>query len=333
GKTARVRARRFVLATGGIENARLLLASNRVEKHGVGNRHDLVGRFFMEHPHAHLAEIITDDPYRVLDHYARSKHGEVQLQAALGLSPERQRSERTLNCAALVEYRQWVWGDRPARVARDLARLLRGRGTTRGMADRIRRVILDFDGHLYNTYRRWAGRRALPTPNSLRDLSLLLICEQAPEPRSRVKLGAEVDALGLPRVELDWRMGSLEQHTLRTMAKTLAGELGRLNLGRLRLDPWLGGDAEIPGLGSGVEGDPGASVFEVGSHHIGTTRMDLDPSRGVVDEHCRVHGIDNLFIACSSVFPTSGYANPTLTIVALALRLSDRLKRLGTRDA
>jgi len=67
----------------------------------------------------------------------------------------------------------------------------------------------------------------------------------------------------------------------------------------------------------------------VGSHHYGTTRMAGDPSRGVVDANCRVYGTDNLFIATSSTFPTSSFANPVLSIVALSLRLADHLKQLG----
>ena len=87
-------------------------------------------------------------------------------------------------------------------------------------------------------------------------------------------------------------------------------ELGRSGLGRLRIPA---GEIEEPWMNN---------------HPMGTTRMHSDPKKGVVDENCRVHGISNLFMAGSSVFPTTGFANPTLTIVALAIRLADHLKGL-----
>jgi len=72
-------------------------------------------------------------------------------------------------------------------------------------------------------------------------------------------------------------------------------------------------------------------ALEAGKHHMGTTRMHAAPRHGVVDENCRVHGTANLFVTGSSVFPSGGYANPTLTIVALAARLGDHLKRVAGR--
>ena len=98
------------------------------------------------------------------------------------------------------------------------------------------------------------------------------------------------------------------------MSGLVAEELGRLGLGHLRYDDWLlASDAPWPPV-------------PIKCHHIGTTRMSDDPRRGVVDRECRVHGIENLWIAGSSVFPTSGFANPTLTILALTLRLASQLQ-------
>ena len=139
--------------------------------------------------------------------------------------------------------------------------------------------------------------------------------EQAPNPDSRVTLGDRIDALGQREVRLDWRLTDLDRHTYEVAAMSFAAELARLGLGRIQLDPWL-----RPG-GSPFEGMGGAA------HHMGTTRMSDDPATGVVDADCRVHGIDNLYVAGSSVFPTGGWAFPTFTIVALALRLADRLQQ------
>ena len=119
----------------------------------------------------------------------------------------------------------------------------------------------------------------------------------------------------MPKVVLDWRLSDLDRHSLRRGLEIVGEEMGKAGLGRLKLADWiLDEDYAIPGNGS--------------YHHIGTTRMHPDPKQGVVDADCRVHGIDNLSIAGSSVFPTCGFANSTLTLTALALRLADRLKTL-----
>jgi choline dehydrogenase-like flavoprotein len=137
-------------------------------------------------------------------------------------------------------------------------------------------------------------------------------CEQAPNPESRVMLSTERDALGLDRAKLDWRLTETDKLSLNRVIDAIGREVGMLGVGRLR--PSLSNDGVWP---ERVEG---------GNHHMGTTRMSDQPTSGVVDRNCRVHGIANLYIAGSSVFPTCGASNPTLTIVALALRLADRIK-------
>jgi choline dehydrogenase-like flavoprotein len=139
--------------------------------------------------------------------------------------------------------------------------------------------------------------------------------EQAPNPDSRVVLGEERDALGQRRVVLDWRLSELNRHTFEQAARLYARILTRTGIGRVKLVPWL---QEVD--------DAWWRRVTPGWHHIGTTRMADDPSRGVVDPSCRVFGLDDLYIAGSSVFPTSSYINPTLTLVALAIRLADRLR-------
>ena len=126
-----------------------------------------------------------------------------------------------------------------------------------------------------------------------------------------------VDALGLRRVKLDWRLPGDFEQTMRRAHEILAEELGRNGLGRLRMN-------------SSETGHDPMKAIDNAHHQMGTTRMHTDPRQGVVDEHCRVHGIANLFIGGSSVFPTYSFDNPTMTIVALTLKLSDHLKSLST---
>ena len=148
----------------------------------------------------------------------------------------------------------------------------------------------------------------------VKSLGLSTRIESAPNPNSRVTLVREVDALGVRRVKLDWRLSEIDRRSAVRAVEVLGAELGRAGFGRLRLDV----DPDSSELPRDVAG---------GWHHMGTTRMSDDPKRGVVDPDCRVHGLSNLFVAGSSVFPTAGSGTPTLTLVALALRLADTLRR------
>jgi choline dehydrogenase-like flavoprotein len=127
-----------------------------------------------------------------------------------------------------------------------------------------------------------------------------------------VTLSEQTDALGMPRVRLEWRLRPADMRSMVRAQEIVDEELRRAGLGRLQIE--LDDATPPPGLKGGW-------------HHMGTTRMHLDPRQGVVDEHCRVHGVANLYVAGSSVFPTAGYANPTLTLCALAIRLADRVKK------
>ncbi|MBC8093785.1 MAG: hypothetical protein H7Y15_17980 [Pseudonocardia sp.] len=160
-------------------------------------------------------------------------------------------------------------------------------------------------------YRRFAQGRPSAAPWDRARLKILM--EQAPNRQSRVTLSEQTDALGLPKARVDWQLTELDRHTTRAMTGIMDSELRRLGLARLRGPGWL-------------DDEDWTTHFEEGCHHMGTTRMSTDPRTGVVDADGRVHGTTGLYASGSSVFPTGGYANPTLTIVALALRLADHVK-------
>lgn len=146
---------------------------------------------------------------------------------------------------------------------------------------------------------------------------LRIAYEQALDPDNRVSLSTERDRFGLRRAVLDWRLGALDEHTLRVATLAFAQRFAEVDIGRARLRDWVRAEAIVW---------PDITQDEVGGkHHMGTTRMADDPRRGVVDRDCRVHGLENLYIGGSSVFPTGGQSNPTYTIVQLALRLGDHL--------
>jgi choline dehydrogenase-like flavoprotein len=319
GNRFRVSARLFVLAAGGIENARLLLLSNDGASNGIGNAHDLVGRYFMEHPHTKRALVATPRRPPVALYGLRLHSRGVSVR--LDLPPSVQEREGLLHYSANIHP------------------VYRGHDTRAWIA--LRKLVLSLSpARLGDPYVRFPpyGRKGLSLaqagdimrqPGQAAIAAMLQFflpdrfitgyvleskSEQAPNRDSRVTLAGERDAFGLNRAQLDWRMSPIDRRTVVRGEEIVDAELRRLGLGRL---------APLPPEQELAWPDN----LEGGWHQMGTTRMAADPRHGVVDGDGLVHGVANLFIAGSSVFPTGGAAPPTLTIVALALRLADRLRQ------
>jgi len=344
GKQFSVAAKVFVLATGGIENPRLLLASNQVQSCGVGNQHDLVGRFFMEHPYLISGKL---QPSRQIPLYAGRNcqiDDETFVATALGLSKDVQKREQILNFAArLIPYEEeWVRAiirlkrvGKPKPVGHEAFPKLQEHKEQRrkyfptikegnkhvetNLIQDLATAIAHTDRIAAKAYSKLVNK--LVKKGSSAKLPQLcethLIGEQAPNPDSRITLSRDRDKLGMNRVQLDWRLSPIDKYTIKRAQQLIAEEFERSGLGKMQIE--LGDD------------DASWRSLRGSYHHIGTTRMSNNPREGVVDEHCQVHGIHNLYIAGSSVFPTSGLSNPTLTIVALTIRLADRIKEQMSR--
>ena len=317
GKIGTIKARVFVLACGGIENARLLLAANKVNARGLGNDHDQVGRYFMEHPRARIGTVDLHDP--VAFWVAYRKHflsGGKKLIPALRLGEKTQRDTGALNSAMTLKFqRSPEDGLPPTRTLYDT--VLKHSSPNRFMRRvwRTQRRIVDFASA--------SGVRDVAKRQMRRGqgkLYLIARAEQAPNPDSRILLSNERDALGMRKSVMDWRLLPIDTHSVRVLADTFDAELRRIGLGSVEKSEWLETDTVDWPIDLAIGRHPIG-----GYHHMGTTRMADDPTQGVVNAQCRTHGIDNLYIAGSSVFPTSGWANPTLTIVAMTLRLADHL--------
>lgn len=314
GNSFEVHARRYVLATGAIENARLMLASNGVQQSGLGNDHDLVGRFFMEHlavPSGLLVPAAEDGRLRLYTEPSKLGGDGIQGKAYLTLPRSVLETERLVNVRAFIDPANAIEALRGTSAGvESVFDLMQSLGAGGDTAQHVRNIVGGADDVAMYSYRR------LFRPPRFRAWWLYTHMENAPNPDSRVSLTDDRDALGTRRVQLAWRLGELERRTFERSARIVAEECGRAGVGRVQLlvpDPQTGWPTVYRGLRGAW-------------HQMGTTRMHRDPRRGVVDEHCRVHGIENLCIAGSSVFPTSGYTNPTLTLVALAIRMADRLK-------
>lgn len=318
GREARVSARFFVLATGGIENARLLLASNKDWPNGLGNHNDLVGRFFMDHPRLTTGNIrfrgawARNMLYDIKYHYqnkAVAAHGTC-VAAQFRLSRELRAKERLLSANVCFS------SDFPGEYTEvknalvSLKRRLEGAQLSQlSPLDELLTLAahpIDAAGFVL--------ARHLRLRSLIKSVRFQVIAEPAPDPESRVRLARECDQLGVNRVTVDWRIDTLVKRTIDRTLAFVAEELTNAGVADVNLDPPL-------------EGQDRPDVFakEGCWHHMGTTRMHDSPMCGVVDRNCRVHGINNLYIAGSSVFPTAGTDFPTITIAALTLRLADHI--------
>ena len=303
-----VRAKLFVLATGGIENARLLLASGKQGGKGLGNERDLVGRFFMVHLCYSAGIIVPSDPRMNFDFMTNGVYSPdtYRIDPVIGLSEQ---SMRRLHLPNIMI--GWSFQLSPVVGAVEaLKRLAGGKGPGGSTLTYLSKVIGNLEGVASFAVRKVLFGQGIP----IEALNVVGASEQQPNPESRVSLGSKRDQLGIPEPVIDWRLLDEDKSKAAAIIRLLGTEIGRTGFGRLRSE--FGDDDAWP------------KDFYGNQHHMGTTRMHRDPSLGVVDENCRVHTVANLYVAGSSVFPTGGACNPTLTIVALALRLADHLKQL-----
>jgi choline dehydrogenase-like flavoprotein len=309
GKVGRVRANVFVLCAGGIETPRLLLASRSVVPQGVGNQHNVVGRYLLDHPRCTLGELPLPQGQRVRPAFMlqrRDGGGRARLyMRGLALSEAVKRRERLTSCAAWLS-EVHAPDDPWSALKRLTGRAADGGGDRSTLRDLLALAHRPLTAAA-QVHRKWITGR--PVIHLVERLELLCDVEQVPDASSRITLADRADALGTPLARVDWRVGELERRTVQRFGELLVDAFRRMNLPEPQL-----------------RRDLGAGDFIDVAHPCGATRMASDPRRGVVDADCRVHGVERLFIASTSVFPTNGHANPTLTLVALALRLADHIK-------
>lgn len=287
----RVEARAYVLAVGAIEGARLLLASNRVVPDGLGNAAGLVGRYYMDHPHLFVGRAVMAASPDELDLYRRRPY---RVPTAAG-----DRDIEALGVFRLTGAAQAAHGTTSILAIPEV----------KSVEDAV--ASGPQGGHFATTEQIGEAVGAMGGAPIRSVIDFFTMSEQFPNPESRVRLGEERDELGVRRVELDWRVTDRDRRTVQVGLEVIGAELGRLGLGRMLVEE---------------EGEgPMVAPVSTGPHHMGTLRMAADPARGVVDPDSRVHGIDDLFVAGSAVYPTGGAANPTLTLLALGLRLADHL--------
>lgn len=277
GHQRAVTANHFIIAMGGIENARILLLSNDRFTKGIGNHSDMVGRCFMEHLNVNFGSFVAN--------------------------PDAWNSTKFMQYYTSEKFvKQHNIGS--ANVSLRIVTELRAYGRTRKIKEYLQKLTCDLG--FEDSVQHWVsfncpGEGASGT-----------LCEQQPNLKSRVYLSDKVDELGMKQLVIDWQLTETDKKTIRLLAKETAKQMAEANIGRMKLHDFVFDETlDIP-------------VYHH-SHHMGTTRMSQTPEAGVVDTNCKVFGVDNLYIAGSSVFPTGGGGNPTMPLLQLTLRLVDYL--------
>lgn len=328
GREFWVSAKVVILAAGGVESTHLLLLSNRVQKTGLGNEYDQVGRYFMDHPLVPGGLIIPSHPelFNQTALYDLRKVNDIPIMGGLGLTNDAMRREKMLNMATWIFPRAKRFRSSEAVMSLKELLSLRALRKRNDIGQHLRNVVTGLDDIAASATDKLTGKQQPFWSNLstggwsyLQDqketvygvFEVLHMTEQAPHPENRIVLATDVDKLGRRRVRMQTCWRDIDIEHIKRSQDILAEEIARAGLGYYHIER----NGDIPLLESA-----GAS------HHMGTTRMHVNHKLGVVDEHCRVHSTSNLYIASSSVFPTGGCANPTLTIVALAIRLADRVK-------
>lgn len=317
GSRVTVRPKIVVLCAGGIENARLLLTSDGLDPRGIGNGHDVVGRYLADHPRTVLG-YFTEDPTGVIQErfgfYGLTGPEKLHYYLhGLSLSPRLQEQEGLVNCAAFVAKTHAQ--DDPWSALRRLAH----RSSKSPLRDV--KAIASSPGMLARgAYSRLVRKQGVM--HKFDQMRLECMTEQRPNRDSRVSLSTRRDRLGVRLARVDWRISVQEIASVARLARAISSEFTRTGLPAPKLADWITRD-ELE-----------LANFSDMAHPAGTTRMGRSPETSVVDENAKVHGVEGLYVAGSSVFPTPGHANPTLMVVALSIRLADHLKsRLNQRDA
>lgn len=324
GRSHQLRADTVVLAGGGIENARLLLTSQR-QRGGVGNETDNVGRYFMDHPLYSIGDIRPNDPeqlrdftsFDLVDAGGGLRHGHVvtsrswceanesvEIAAAFFPRPARHIVESIDNLKYLLSNPRY-YASHPGELGRALVKIPPG---ITGLPWALKTSLVKKQSVLPGFGR--GGWSQDPSGLGFSELEVVLQCEQPPLRDSRVTLADELDRFGTPLPRVTWRLGDQTRRSVLAFQELIAERVEKAAIGTY-----------LPRAGNLDELGRPTSI----AHHLGTTRMSIDPADGVVDADCRVHSCPNLYVVGSSVFPVGGYVNPTLTIIALALRLGDTL--------
>lgn len=335
-----VKAQKIVLAMGGVETTRLLLHTQQRWPSTMGGADGPLGRYYMGHISGKIASIVFNDPAAIADLDFKLDETGSYLRRRFMLTAETQLENKVLNTA--------FWPDNPAfydpshrsgvlssvflalafpptgrRLLSEAIRLAHTGPRPYRLAAHLRNAILGAPRGAMDIYRilrdRFIRKPRKPgflVSNRSGRYALHYHAEQVPSPESRIQLAGESDSFGLPRARIDLRFVEQDVQSVIDSHELLDKALRANGIGRLE---YLYDAAKLR--------DKVWAQAADGFHQVGTTRMGDDPEQSVVDADLKAHGLENLFVASSSVFPTSGQANSTMLAVAFGIRLVHHLQR------
>ena len=309
----RVVAEQFVLSMGGLENARMLLLFNEKYKKRLGNASDNVGRYFMDHPTMNAASLLSD--IDGLGSMGRLE-GQRFLVAFFELTQKALKDNELINLRMpLTSATKYGMSDGISSF-----HILKNALTKGQLPDDIfthyGNLVLDADMVIEAIARKHFDTKIFDSAREKTGYQIPMMIEQIPERENRIYLSSKKDKFGLNKISIDWQVSERNKALMWRSLEVFARDMGITSIGRIRL---------LKERSARLFGDQ----LGFGHHHMGTTRMSKTPAEGVVDKNCKVFDVENLFIAGSSVFPTGSHVPPTLTIVALAIRLAETIKEIG----
>ena len=309
GKEVKVSAKYFILSTGGVENPRLLLNMKAL----FANRN--IGKYFAEHPTAIIGKLVGRDASKIYAEHQKKYIFDKEIKPGFSATEQFMKNHNLLNSFLTI----WPIPKDMYVISRAkmLLYLLRRREFGIKLLLNLLFVIPKSATLLPHVFNRMGGRKN--EINQLDDcFDVRLVTETIPNFFSDISLSEERDALGMFRASLNWQLEDIDRRTFIFTAKAFKEQIEKTYDVKLELESWIHNDEENWYTNINLDGHHG--------HHMGTTRMASNSKNGVVDKNCKVFGIQNVYVSGSSIFPTYGFSNPTLTIVAFALRLSDHLK-------
>jgi choline dehydrogenase-like flavoprotein len=316
GVSGSVTADLFVLSMGGIENSRMLLLSNGVSEAGIGNEHDNLGRYYMDHPVIKSAYIFPTSEWPK-EFSSRIHSSDANVSVSMELTPETLRSRHMSNARLPLVDKSEYQVSEGVESLHQLKNAMSGKGEVESYFKHLKNIVSNFDMVAEAISRKKFDSILFDDSESFGGYLVDAMIEQIPVPENRIVLSNDVDALGLRKLFIQWRLSEYDKSNIKSLAELLGREVTKTGLATVRTL-----------IGAEDETERGFNeLMNFGYHHMGGTRMSAHPRNGVVDKNQKIFFRKNLYVAGSSVFPTGGHVPPTLTIVAMTIRLADHIKR------
>ncbi len=311
----RVDAKVFIMCLGGIENTRMLLTFNETHDDQLGNHHANVGRYFMEHPTIRAAHFLPFNEYQLDKIYEGMLDGELYIRGRASLNDSAQRKYRTNNLRIYFTRLSKLELSTGISSAHIVSNSVKKGEAPDDFGGHLLNIIKDLDHIAETILKKEMDTSFFDSAHKFGGYQITSMIEQTPDRNNQITLGKSKDQLGIKKVKIDFHISEYDKAKAWKTLELLAKDPSFQTIGRIRLLKER--DSRL-----------WKSQLGFGQHHMGTTKMSNNIKNGVVDPSLKVFGTKNFYISGSSVFPTGGHVPPTLTIIAITIRLADKLKSI-----